>query len=382
MNPSDPTIDQWIQEQRKEFVGPSLRMASVSKSRAAYLSDHRNVLRDLPNSGTGHWDLALATALHIGYADQYQEEVLPNLVSEGRTHVYRLTTETEQNRPNLVLTPDQRPSGGSLSNRGRTYIYCRIALAIMIERDQPRFAIQLYESIATLFPRITSHHIAIEPYWLAPGLPLRRLVGLYETVGRYEDALRLSIPYIVSCPYEPDRGYEAAIRRFNGWIGQVLNSGGIAEVKRLLDSIQTVMQRVSVNDQESREQLSDCLPETRQYWAWFYGYILGQMILQKPRRRESLLDELAANEWSEGWAASSMLVGTTSRSWKDYREWCLRLYHTSDLERKNNRVARLAKLPFVDWPVQHDPQWAMPSGLRRCTHPEWSGRIRHARQHS
>ena len=363
MNVDEFTAEQWVERQHQDFVGMALRMPGLDESRAAYLSDYANVLRELPNSNARDWDVVLATALHSGYSDLGREAIFTILVGQALEHVHRLMIDTEGDQPNLALGPNQRPADVSVTPVGRTYIYSRIAAAILVERSQPEFAIQLHESVVTLFPRSSTDRVELYPFWLAPGLSFRRLVGLYERVGRFEDALGLSIPQIGYSSSEPDKGYSSAIRRFNGWIEQVLESGAIDDTKRLLDAIQSVILKVPGNDQETRKTLNECPPETRQYWAWFYGYILGQLVLQRPSMRGSLLERIVGDEWSGVRRVAPMLIGANRGSWLDYRDWCLRFYNGSDLSNDSGFPSRLRNLPMIELPVERDPDWATRIGF-------------------
>ena len=75
-----------------------------------------------------------------------------------------------------------------------------------------------------------------------------------------------------------------------------------------------------------------CPFDTRQYWAWYYGYALGQLLASRPFLRESLFDELEAEDWNEGWPAGGVLFDNPEDSWEEYRARCLRFYHSADIE--------------------------------------------------
>ena len=77
----------------------ALRMPGLDESRAAYLSDHANTLRELPNANARDWDAVLATALHSGYSDLEREAIFPILVGQALEHVHGPIIETEGDQP-------------------------------------------------------------------------------------------------------------------------------------------------------------------------------------------------------------------------------------------------------------------------------------------
>ena len=96
----------------------------------------------------------------------------------------------------------------------------------------------------------------------------RRLIWLYEIVGRYESALFLLVPNASSLLMDYDVKHESLVRLFEGWIRQLADSGSVGEVKRLLDLMQTASKRLSANEQKSLERLSECDRNTAQFRAW------------------------------------------------------------------------------------------------------------------
>ncbi len=55
-------------------------------------------------------------------------------------------------------------------------------------------------------------------------------------------------------------------------------------------------------------------------------------MVHRPSIKASLLDELDANEWAEGWAAGGVLFDAQPESWDEHRQVALRFYHSADIE--------------------------------------------------
>ena len=121
-----------------------LGFTDLTEERTEYLSNHENVLRDLSDSLPDDWDLALAVALHVAFSDQYQPDVFLQFQEEGTDHVNRLVIETEEFRPSLKITPEGTAARYYMNRqnpRWSTYVYSRIALAVLMSRTDPEHAI-------------------------------------------------------------------------------------------------------------------------------------------------------------------------------------------------------------------------------------------------
>ena len=321
-------------EALQQMIETRLPASLMGEGRAAYLSNHENVLRDLPSATAQDWELAQATMVHL--APEYVPE--HNLYGEFRSdileHVQRLVAKTSANRPVLNLAWNESRVRHPFDPYWSTYIFARVSMAVLAEQSDPEYAVQLYESISTLFPPFVSDEITGVPFLLAPALVRPRLAVLYERVGRCEEALSLLIPGVRDIGGLPSstEQFRPVLRNFNGWLDQLLQSVGVVETKRYLDLIYRLIQTVHGIDQEEREELRDCHPDTKQFWAWYYGWALGQLIGNKPDMRSSLLEELDAGEWDDGWPAGGVIMGSHPDSWEEYRQWALRLYQMADIE--------------------------------------------------
>ena len=327
-------MDQRKLELHKRGMELRLHGPHLGDERATYLSDYKSVLRDLPAANGEDWDLAFATVVHISYADGFLDEIVTDFREGALTHVERLVAETYSDRPILQLRQEELPVTYDLNPRWLTYVWSRIAIGVMVATDDPAHAINLYEDIAHLFSPYVNDQFLGMSSWFAPQFVRSRLQGLYERVEQFEDALNLSIPSANEIRWlrtGPEQ-YQTIARNLHGWMEQLLRAARLAEVKRFLDLTYRLIQKIDGLDREERTHLSVCSYDTRQYWAWYYGYAIGQLLASRPSLRESLFDELEAEDWNEGWPAGGVLFDNPEDSWEEYRSRCLRFYHSADIE--------------------------------------------------
>ena len=386
---SQDEVEKWVEEMWEEVarypVKDPLRELGVDEERIAYLCNHNNVLRDLPNASAEDWELALATAAQIsryGYPDvdhaKFREENLE--------HIERLVLETEGDRPDVLLKAHRLRAYYEVHPRWGTYIYSRICKVAMVRAD-PQQTIQLLEDVQTLF----HEDEYIESGMIASSIG-EELIRLCGTVGEYGIALRRLLLLHDSLGYPVDIsewGY-FIVNTFRDWLESLSKSGGIAEVKRLLDLINEVDDHIYENErglyellhkfigaiatledesftgipEHIRERFKEKLAiiETHQYWAWFYGNALGKLLIQRPGLRQSLLVELEAGKWSEGWPAGSILFESPPDSWGEYQQEALKLYNAADIEYRYN--GSYIEDTEIEDPLEHDT----PSGERQPPH--------------
>ena len=357
-------------EALRQLIETQLPASWMGEGRAAYLSNHENVLRDLQSATAQDWELAQATMVHL--APQYvpEHDLYGEFRSDILEHVERLVAKTRANRPVLNLAWNESRVRHPFDPFWSTYIFARVSMAVLSEQSDPEYAVELYESISTLFPPFVTDEMTGVPFFLAPDLVRPRLAVLYERVGRCEEALSLLIPGLRQIGGSPSstEQFRPVLRNFNGWLDQLLQSAGVVETKRYLDLIYRLMQKVHGIDQEEREELRDCRPDTKQFWAWYYGWALGQLIGSKPLMRASLLEELDAGEWDDGWPAGGVIMGSHPDSWEVYRQWALRLYQMADIEYSQTAFNPSLRMPWgarqpPHLSAQSDLYWAMRVGF-------------------
>ncbi len=367
----DQDIKQRVLKYHQEDVSRGLTWASIEEERAVYLGDYINVVRDLADSSPDDWDLARAAMLHITHSEGLSREhnrwlgqkIFASFEQEAQDYLYYLTLETRGDRPTPQFDPQEMFLHHQMTAREATHYYSRVALAVLVNQNDPEQAIGLLESVKTIFdnPHVR-YRLPGSNNVLYPDLVLERLRVLYEGVGRFEDALDLSYPSFERFGSSPSPS-DVAIRRLNGWMGQLSDVGGIAEVQRFLDLIYEWLDKADDVDKEERDHLGDCPTATRQFWAWYYGNALGRLLVAMPSLRVSLLDEIEAGEWENCWHIAGVLFETPPESWDKYRQRALKFYNTSEIEYRQQgpRPWNATQPPHLS--AQSDLYWAMRVGF-------------------
>ena len=322
-----------VDEHVSRWISTFLMDADVNQERTEYLSNYRNVLSDLPNAKAEDWDLAAAVVVQIISSNIYGNTIdIAKFQETSLDDIERLMYETERFQQEVPCEIHNMRRIYEAQPRFGTFVYSRIAMAMLLADQDPQYLIRMYEDVLEKIRTLRRIDVSV---WNR-SLVRDPLQDLYEQVGRFEDALNLSISSTSGTVWirsKAENGENTA-RRFIGWMTQILGSGAIADAKRFLDLIYMLVKNVEGIDREEREQLSTCPKDTRQYWAWFYGYALGRLLVERPSLRQSLLYELDAGEWSEGWHAGGVIFDIPSDSWDEYRQWALRFYHHADIEHR------------------------------------------------
>ena len=361
-------------EALQQLVRRWLTAAGLDDGRAADLSNHENVVRSLPLATDDSWDLTLAAVVHLAPPYTLPSDLYGTFTDDIFNQVERLVAVSGTHRPVLSREQNSPRIQHPFDSRWSTYIFSRIALGLLAELDDLEYAIRLHESIVTLFLPYTTDQLSGIPLWLAPGLSRSRLQTLYERIGRHEAALQLltPVPNEIGWTRTSTEQYEPVVRNFNGWLTLLVESGGVAETKRMFDLLYRLITTIDGIDQEEREELSECPPNTRQFWAWYYGWSLGQIVESKAHVKGSLIEELDTGEWDDGWHAGGLLVGSTPTSWQEFRRISWRLYSSADIEyRQVQSYSTLGATVGMPWgarqpshlSAQSDLYWAMRVGF-------------------
>ena len=361
-------------EALQQLVRLWLTTAGLDDGRAADLSDHENVVRSLPLATDDSWDLTLAAVVHLAPPHTLPSYLYGTFTDDIFNQVERLVAVSGTHRPVLSGEQNSPRIQHPFDSRWSTYIFSRIALGLLAELDDPENAIRLHESIVTLFLPYTTDQLSGIPLWLAPGLSRSRLQTLYERVGRHEEALQLLTPAPNEIGWDRTRSehYEPVVRNFNGWLALLVESGGVTETKRMLDLLYRLIAKIDGIDQEDRDQLRECPLNTRQFWAWYYGWALGQIVGNKTHVQGSLIEELQSGEWDEGWHAAGLLAGSVPSSWQEWRRISLRLYNSAEIEyRQVQSYSQFGAMVGMPWgsrqpphlSAQSDLYWAMRVGF-------------------
>ena len=354
----------------QESVSRRLTWVGIDEDRADYLGWYNNVLRGLADPPPDDWALLRAAMLHIALSESLnsehnrwlREEIFASFEKEAERHLYYLTMDTRRDRPAPQLDPEEMFPNHHMTTREATYYYSRAALAVLVSKSDPEQAIELFEELDSIFAPRMRFHLPGAEHSLYLDRELDRLPVLYERVGRFEDALRSTSVSFTHYGWNAHPA-DVAIRRLDGWLNRLSESGGIAEVERCLDAIYEWMDAASEVDDEERDQIGECPITTRQFWAWYYGRALGLLIVARPSLRASLLGEIEAGEWENCWHVAGVLFETLPDSWSDYRQRALKFYNSSDIEYRRDvpRPWGTTLPPHLN--AQSDLYWAMRVGF-------------------
>ncbi len=364
-------ISQLVLDSHERLVSMSLTWAGIDEDRADYLGDYKNIVRDLGNPHREDWPLLRAAMHHIAHAQQLNlehnlwlgEEIL---ASFGRSQydLQYLVLDTRSDRPVPQIDPQEMFPRYRMTAQEATYYYCRAALAILVSKDDPHRAIELFEELDSIFDVIHPSYCLLptETHSFLLEHELDRLPVLYERVARYEDALNYT-PISFDLSGRSGSSCDVAIRRLEGWLEQLRQSGGIAAVERCLDMIYEWLDSAADVDEEERNQLEECPTATRQFWAWYYGNALGRLLVARPSLLASLRDEIEAGDWQNCWHVAAVLFETPPESWSQYRERGVKLYNSSDIEYRSKGPVPWNAVQPPHLSPQSDLYWAMRIGF-------------------
>ena len=363
-------INHYILENHQDMVSMYLSWAGIEEKRAVYLADHNNVVRDLADCSPDDWALVRAAGHHIAGSESLDlehnrwlgREILAAFGRQTHHHLFHLVRETRSDRPVLRPDPQEMFHHHRLTAREATYYYSRTALALLVSRNDPDQAIELFEELSSIFD---PHILILLPgsdHSLWPRQELDRLPILYERVERFEDALNVT-PISFNHVGSKTSTCDVACRRLEGWLNQLSRSGGVSAVERCLDVIYGWLDGARDVDEEERSHVGECPTATRQFWAWYYGNALGRLVVARPSLRASLLDEIEAGAWDDCWHVAGVLFEAAPHSWDEYRERALKFYNASDIEspQQGPRPWNAAQPPHLS--AQSDLYWAMRVGF-------------------
>lgn len=366
----DSDLRQQITDAHRDLISMELTRAGIEEQRSAFLSDYKNVLLGLGDRPPEDWALLRAAMLHIArsetlnseYSHWLGKEIWDSFESEAKSRLYYLTLETRDSRPVPGIDYTELFPRHRMTDREATFYYSRAALAILVSSYDPNQAIDLFEDLKPICLPPILYLLPTGEHYVPFDRELGRLPVLYERVGRFEDALDFS-PIEFHSYGNGASACDVAIRRLDGWLNQLCQSGGISEVERCLDMLYAWLEQARDVDEEERDNLEYCSNKTRQYWAWFYGNALGRLLAARPSLHASLLGEIEAGEWERCWHIAGVLFEIPPQSWDEYRRRAVKFYNASDIEDHQNGPVPWDATRPPHLSAQSDLYWAMRIGF-------------------
>ena len=114
----------------------------------------------------------------------------PDLRGTPERHLYYLTLDTQRDRPDPSLDPDEMFPYHRMTAKEAAWYYSRSALATLVSNGNPGRAIELFEELVSVLAARIRFILPGTEYSLYLERELERLPVLYERVGQFEDALQ------------------------------------------------------------------------------------------------------------------------------------------------------------------------------------------------
>ncbi len=341
---------------RERTATHSLRMARVDDDRSEPLSSETRCLQIL-QMGDTEWDVLMALCVHIGLDQAEYEPSGIDWSNEAYDPVLQAVWDTANTPPVLPNDDDDPYQTIPFNPQISRYFHARVAAGLLMQVDEPAMALRYLEEAYDLLPPQTQCRLSADIEWYGARRVRPLLQRLYEGFGDYERALQmLRMTGSLSTSTDRNAMSEAYLAR---WTLQLTASAPVSAVRRLLDTVHSFILDADQVDDEYRESLSDCPRDTREFWAWFYGKIVGWLHINHPHLNHALRHELTGSDWVQGWPAVTLLAEPTG-NWSDHRETCMSLYETADLEYKSSRPWNSRQPAHLS--PESDLYWAMRVG--------------------
>ena len=367
---NEQELKQHVLTNHQEHVSNWLTRVGVEEDRAVHLGAYDNVLRELADPSPDDWALLRAAMLHVALSESLNrehsrwlgEEIFARFERDAERHLYYLTLDTQRDRPAPRFDLKEQFPYHHMTAKEAAWYYSRAALAVLVSNGNPGQAIELFEELVSVLASRIRFLLPGAEYSLYLDRELERLPILYERVGQFEDALRFT-PVSFTNFGRNVHPADVAIRRLDGWLNQLCQSGGVAEVERCLDVIYVWMGAATEVDDQERGHIGECPTTTRQFWAWYYGNAVGRLLVARPPLRDSLLDEIEAGEWENCWHVAGVLFETPLDSCSEYRQRALKFYNASDIEHRRDGPRPWGATQPPHLSAQSDLYWAVRVGF-------------------
>ena len=341
---------------RERTAGRILQMARVDDDRLGPLSSERRCLEIL-QMGDTEWDVLTALCVYIGLDQAEYETSGIDWSDEVYGPVLQAIRDTADTPPALPDDDDDPYQTIPFDPQISRYFHARVAADLLMRVDEPNMALRYLKEACELLPPQTQCRRSADIEWYGARRVRLLLQRLYEGFGDYERALHtLRMTGALSTSTDQHALAEAYLAR---WTLQLMESAPVSTVRRLLDTVHSFILDADQVDDELRESLADCPRDTREFWAWFYGKVVGWFHVNHPHLNHALRHELTGLDWVQGWPAVALLAEPTG-NWSDRRETGMFLYEAADLEYKSSRPWN-SRQPAPLSP-ESDLYWAMRVG--------------------
>lgn len=354
----------------QKIVAGNLKMGGVSDELANQLASPEVVLESLLNE-TPSWEAVYAAASHIQVAQRFLDSVTSRFKTEVVEQLEYLVARSGLNPPRMEAGWNRSPVILDHNPDMSIYFHSRCALALLL-RDQPDRVIELLSPLERLFPPYTNDMLSRDIQF--GGHDWRILLqDAYASTHDFQNALRLHLRTLgFGSTVET---YEVADLYTKGWLAQILEeSATLEEWQGLCDICLSILEGCPDTDEEDRDDLAECGLNTPQYWAWRYGWVVGEVASAKPYLGETLLEQVQSTDWVSGWHAVALLsILNQSIDWTRFRTLALGMYHSADPEYGGSGTPYGQRQPAHLTP-QGDLYWAMRVGFADAVLARMGGR--------
>ena len=341
---------------RERAAATSLRMAGVDNDRSGLLSSEKRCLEILQTGDTG-WDVLMAVWVHIGFDQAEYEQSGIDWSDEAYGPLLQAVWDTANTPPALPHDDDDPYLTIPFDPQISRYFHARVAAGFLMQVDEPAMALRYLQEACQLLPPQTQCRLSNDIEWYGARRVRPLLQRLYEGFGDYERALQM-LRMTGSWGTSNDRN-ALAEAYLASWTLQLTERAPVSTVRRLLDTVHSFILNADQVDDECRESLADCPRDTREFWAWFYGKLVGWFRVNHPHLTHALRHELTGSDWVQGWPAVALLAEPTG-NWSDHRDTCMSLYEAADIEYKGSRPWNSRQPAHLS--PESDLYWAMRVG--------------------
>lgn len=317
---------------RRNRIEGALVTAGVSEQRSSLLSAAERCVEAVRQRDTA-WDVLNALCMHVGWDRAHDLSSGINWMAETQGQVFGAVDETERHRPSFGRAEAFRevPFDRELSR----YFHSRVAAGLLLLEGNPQLALRFLERVNELLPPRTQARLSHDISWDGAHRVRRALRLLYDRFEDYEHSLQL---------HRLEGGWGASEQHFaeaetylTRWVERLNRGAPVEEAKALLDAAYSLMVDADCAAAMRKQSPSACPRDSREFWAWLYGLLVGRIHIENPYLGEAFQQECRSSGWGAGWPAVSVMVEENAE-WSRHREKCLLLYEAASVEYKDLRL--------------------------------------------